>query len=149
MSPESSRLREAALKPRKQLGTAATAAGLQFRDDHHFKFETLGFVNGHQLHAAIAGGLRVGQGGELFESCVKGGAENILLAAGKGVEATPQKIEIGAGGCVHASGATQAEARPAGARCRAMRWAWLQEDAVIFERAQKALTESTAWSLSK
>ena len=46
--------RKAALEPGEQLGLAPAGAGLQFGDDDHFELEALGFVDGHQLDAAVA-----------------------------------------------------------------------------------------------
>ena len=53
--------RKAALEPREQLAAAAGDFGLQVGDDDDFELQTLGFVDGHQLHAAVAGGGGVGE----------------------------------------------------------------------------------------
>ncbi len=88
---------------------AAAAGGLQFGDDDEFEFETLGFVNGHELHAALTAGRGVGQGGQFFKGCTEDGTEQVLFAAGQAVETTPEKIEIGKGIGVDAACAAQVE----------------------------------------
>ena len=88
---------------------AAAAGGLQFGDDDEFEFEALGFVDGHQLHAALTACRGIGQGSQFFEGCIEDGAEQVLLAVRQAVETTPEKIEVGECSCVDAACAAQAE----------------------------------------
>ena len=69
-------------------------------------------MDGHQLHAAIAASLRGRLGGELIERRIKAGAEQVLLAVRELVEATPEQIEVRAGGRVYASRAADKQPDP-------------------------------------
>ncbi len=82
-------------------------AGLQLGNNDHLELQPLGFVNGHQLHAAVAAGPGVGQRGQLVERRVEAGAEQLLFAAGQAVQAAPEQVEVGAGGRIHAGRAAQ------------------------------------------
>ena len=79
------RLGESAFQPGEHLAFAAFGPGLQVGDDDHLELQAFGFMDGHQLHAAVAAGLGVGQCGEFVEGCVERRAEQILLAVGKAV----------------------------------------------------------------
>ena len=99
---------------------AAAVRRLQFGNDDHLELQALGFVDGHQLHAAIAAGFGVGQRGELVERRVEGGAEQVFFAAGQAVQATPEQVEVGAGGRIHAGGSAQQQPdllQPGSQRC--------------------------------
>ena len=98
---------EAALHPREHSALAASIASLQLRNNYHLEFQSLCLVDGHQLHAALAAGFGVGQGSQLFERRSEARAEQVRLAVGQPVEASPEKIEVGPGSFIRASRAAQ------------------------------------------
>ena len=88
--------RQTTLQPGEQFRFPATGAGLQIGHNDDFELQPLRFVNGHQLHAIIALGSRIGLCGELVERRTERGTEEIGLSLRQAVEAPPKQIEIGA-----------------------------------------------------
>ena len=72
---------DAALKPGEKLGLVVASANVKIGDEDNFEFETLGFVNRHELDAALAACSGIGQSEEVFESSVEGWTGQILLAS--------------------------------------------------------------------
>ena len=83
--------------------------GLQIGHNDHLEFKPLGSVNGHQLHAAVAVGGRIGQRLEIVEGRVHRGAEDVRLALRQIVESLPEQVEIGARNSVDTLRAAKAQ----------------------------------------
>ena len=76
------RLGDAALKPGEKLGLVVAAADVKIGNEDNFEFESLGFVDRHELDAAFAACGGIGQSEEFFKSSVEGWTGQILLAPG-------------------------------------------------------------------